>query len=76
MSLRICWVVELSPPLFFQNKCRCFVKESGEERELCAGGTTSAVGIVILGADAGVLHVNILRSIGRDFLILIICVFV
>lgn len=52
------------------------MKESGEERELCAGGTTSAVGMVMLGADAGVLHVNILRSIGRDFLILIICVFV
>lgn len=78
MFLRICWVVELlsPPPFFFQNKCSCFVKESGEERELCAGGTTSVVGMVMLGADAGVLHVNILHSIGRDFLILIICVFV
>lgn len=65
-----------APPFFFQNKCSCFVKESGEERELCAGGITSAVGMVMLGADAGVLHVDILQSIGRDFLILIICVFV
>lgn len=65
-----------SPPLFFQNKCSCFVKESGEERgERCGRGITSAVVMVMLGADAGVLHVNILCSIVRDFLILIICVF-
>lgn len=60
MFLRICWVVRLSlpPPFFSQNNCSCFVKESGEERELCAGGITSAVGMVMLGADTGVLHVE------------------
>lgn len=67
MFLRICWVVRLFPPPFFQNKCSCFVKESGEEREV--GGITSAVLMVMLGADAGVLHVDILCSIVRDFII-------
>lgn len=32
--------------------------------------------MVMLGADAGVLHVDVLCSIVRDFLILIICVLV
>lgn len=53
-----CQIVPTPPPFFFQNKCSCFVKESGEETELCAGGITSAVGVVMLGADAGVLHVE------------------
>lgn len=52
------------------------MKESGEEREMCAGGITSAVVMLVLGTDAGMLHVDILCSIVRDFLILIICVFV
>lgn len=49
------------------------MKESGEERELCAGVTPAAV-MAILATDAGVLCVDILCSIVRDFLILIICV--
>lgn len=43
------------------------MKESGEEREVAR--ITPAVLMVMLGADAGVLHVNILCSIVRDFIV-------
>lgn len=52
------------------------MKEFGEDRERCAEGVTSVVVMVILGADASVLHVDVLCSIVRDSLIRIICVFV
>lgn len=63
MFLRICWVAVFSPFFKITNCCVKF----GERRS--GRGVTHTAVMVMLGADAGVWHVHVLDSIGKDFLI-------